>query len=228
VALIGAGAALALAIGVAIPVAALARSSPVTYYACVTTRTGVLKIVSKSARCGSGQHKISWNNIGPRGPAGPKGPRGLQGLRGPAGEVASYIDQSNPEIALNSSSDTVVATMQLPSGRFQLNADIAVDLVDTSTPDTVSCFIVDGANNVLDEQYTSYSLEGEVTLLGDTTVGGTIEVQCFDLGNNADATFVNIQAIPVTSVIQAGPRGGSAPRRHLPVPPGHLPPAHHA
>ena len=44
-ALIGAGAALAVATGVAIPVAALAGSSPVTYYACVTTKTGALKIV---------------------------------------------------------------------------------------------------------------------------------------------------------------------------------------
>ena len=84
-ALIGTGAALALAIGVAIPVAALARSSPVTYYACVTTRTGVLKIVSKSARCGTGQHKISWNNIGPRGPQGPRGVTGPQGPRGNTG-----------------------------------------------------------------------------------------------------------------------------------------------
>ena len=237
VALIGAGAALVLAAGVAIPVAALTGSSPVTYYACVTTKTGVLKIVSKSAKCAAGQHKISWNNVGPSGPAGPRGPQGAQGVQGargpqgpqgvqgPAGEVASYFDSSAPEIALNNSQDTVVATLALPSGSFQVSADIGLDLADTSTPDTASCFILDSNNNVLDEQYTSYSLEGDLALNGDTTVGGTLQVECFDLGNNAFATFVNVVAIPVTSVLPAdGGRGAHV--RHLPLPPGHLPPAH--
>lgn len=232
VALIGAGAALALATGVAIPVAALAGNSPVTYYACVTTKTGVLKIVSKSATCAAGQHKISWNNIGPPGPTGQKGaqgargPQGLRGPQGPPGAVASYIDQSSSFTGLNSSNDTVVATLQLPSGRFQVSADVGADLDDTSVPDTVSCSMLDGGGNVLDDQYTSYSLEGELTLLGDTTVGGTIEVQCFDFGNNADATFVTIQAIPVSSVVPADGAGrGHVQHRHL-LPPGHLPQAH--
>jgi hypothetical protein len=59
---------------IGIPAVALARSSPVTYYACVTTKTGTLKIVSKSATCASRQHKISWNNIGQAGPRESRGP----------------------------------------------------------------------------------------------------------------------------------------------------------
>jgi hypothetical protein len=219
VALIGAGAALVLAAGVAIPAVALSASSPVTYYACVTNSTGALKIVSKTATCAAGQHKISWNNIGP------KGPKGARGARGPAGLVSSHIAQSSSFVALNSSEDTVVLTLSLPAGSFQVSADVGADLDDTSMPDTVSCSMLDGNNNVLDDQYTSYSLEGELTLLGDTTVGGTIEVQCFDFGDNAHATFVTIQAIPVSSVVSAGPRGGHAQSRHLLLPPGHLPSA---
>jgi Collagen triple helix repeat (20 copies) len=70
------------------PTVALAASTPVTYYACVTTKTGAIKVVSASTRCATGQSKISWNNTGPKGatgPAGPKGATGATGATGPTG-----------------------------------------------------------------------------------------------------------------------------------------------
>jgi hypothetical protein len=203
---IGVGVAAVLGlVAAAIPaLAAVTATTPVTYYACVTNKTGALKVVSATAKCATGQHKISWNSLGPRGPVGPRGPQGPRGVAGPAGVVNSHIFQSSSFVALNSSSDTVVATLTLPAGDFQVSADVGLDLVNTSTPDTASCSMLDGGNNVLDDQYTSYALEGELTLLGDTTVGGRIEVQCFDEGDNADATYRTIQAIPVTRVVAAG------------------------
>ena len=86
--------------------------------------------------------------------------------------------------------------------------------------------MLDGNNNVLDEQYTTYGLTGELTLLGDTTVGGTVIVQCFDFADNADTTSVTLQAIPVSSV-QAVPQGANARHLRLPVPPGHVRSARH-
>jgi hypothetical protein len=52
---------------------ALAGGTTTTFYACVTSKTGAIKIVSKCARCRAGQHKISWNKAGPQGPVGPAG-----------------------------------------------------------------------------------------------------------------------------------------------------------
>ena len=68
-----------------IPVIAAAATSTVTYYACVTNSTGAIKVVGKTTKCGTGKHKISWNNIGPRGPQGPRGVTGPQGPRGNTG-----------------------------------------------------------------------------------------------------------------------------------------------
>ena len=57
----------------------------VTYYGCVVNSNGDITIVNQSTVCGTGQHKIQWNQTGPQGPAGPKGPAGPQGPTGPTG-----------------------------------------------------------------------------------------------------------------------------------------------
>jgi len=66
-----------------------AHAASVTYYACVTTATGAIDIVSKTATCKSGQTKISWNQAGPAGPAGPKGATGATGPAGPKGATGA-------------------------------------------------------------------------------------------------------------------------------------------
>jgi hypothetical protein len=66
----------------------------VTYYGCVNNTTGSIRIVSKTTVCKSTEHKINWNQVGPRGPKGnqgnpgpqgPRGPQGPQGIQGPTG-----------------------------------------------------------------------------------------------------------------------------------------------
>lgn len=66
-----------------------AHAATVTYYACVTTATGAIDIVSKTATCKAGQTKISWNQAGPAGPAGPKGATGATGPAGPKGAAGA-------------------------------------------------------------------------------------------------------------------------------------------
>jgi hypothetical protein len=56
---------IALVAGAIPAVAANFGGKPTTYYACVTTRTGAIRIVSAAVRCRAGQHKISWNSQGP-------------------------------------------------------------------------------------------------------------------------------------------------------------------
>jgi hypothetical protein len=69
-------------------------SGLLAYYGCVNNTTGASRIVSKATICKSTEHKISWNEVGPRGlqgskgnqgNPGPQGPRGPQGPTGPQG-----------------------------------------------------------------------------------------------------------------------------------------------
>jgi hypothetical protein len=171
---------------------------PVIYYACVTGSTGAIKIVSKSADCGAGKHKISWNNVGPKGSAGPRGPQGKPGV------VTGYVDTAGA-IELSNVSDVLVATLQLPLGKFEVVADVGLN---TSETDTVQCVLLD-SNGDLDIQSTTITPGssgpgyGELTLLGDTTVGDAIEVQCGDSTATAVADPVTIEAIPVSKVVSS-------------------------
>jgi hypothetical protein len=56
--------------------------------ACVNKKTGLVRIVSESAKCRRAEDPLSWNRTGPpgeQGPAGPLGPKGEQGPAGPPG-----------------------------------------------------------------------------------------------------------------------------------------------
>jgi hypothetical protein len=57
----------------------------VTYYGCVNNATGAIRIVSKATVCKATEHKINWNQVGPRGPKGNQGNQGPRGPQGPAG-----------------------------------------------------------------------------------------------------------------------------------------------
>lgn len=210
--------------GATIPAIALAGSSPVTFYACVTAKTGALKIVSKSARCAAGQHKISWNNIGPRGARGARGPRGPQG---PRGVVDGYLGHATQDVQINDAGEVLVASLKLPAGKFQVTADVGLTLNATNpVPDAVFCTLLDSTRGLADDQGTTITADaigttaGELTLLGDTAVGGTVKVQCMDDENEALTQVVTIQAIPITSIVAPSGARHSLPLRmrlHLPA-----------
>jgi hypothetical protein len=65
----------------------LAVGETETYYACVNTSSGTIKIVSAEDTCHNNEYKIEWNNIGPEGPQGSEGPMGPEGPRGPEGAI---------------------------------------------------------------------------------------------------------------------------------------------
>ena len=48
-----------------------------TFYGCVNNSTGAIRIVQSFTSCKSTEHKIHWNQVGPRGPQGPQGPPGI-------------------------------------------------------------------------------------------------------------------------------------------------------
>ena len=103
-----------------------ANAATVTYYGCVTTSTGAIRIVSSTTTCTTTEHKIQWNDPGPQGLAGPKGapgatgPRGATGATGPQGPAGPQGPQGNPGTA---------------SGVFSVNNNLSLTI--TASPATV-------------------------------------------------------------------------------------------
>jgi hypothetical protein len=195
----GALAAAALA-AAAIPAIAAATTSTVTFFACVTNSTGAIKIVGKATACGTGQHKISWNNTGPRGP------------QGPAGVVNGFIDNSSGASLTNGL--TTVGTLPLRAGKFLITAKVDALLGSPNNGnDVVSCDLVDSNGNTLDTTGVtlipglSNSAGYGMTLLGATTLtaSGHVQVLCANGtgSGGADAISVVITAVPVAKVTQS-------------------------
>ena len=79
-------------------------------YACVTTKTGAVRMVAAATVCSRTETKITWNVQGPagakgaagaQGVAGPQGPTGPQGAPGPVGAPAPgwrLVDANNVDL----------------------------------------------------------------------------------------------------------------------------------
>ena len=77
---------------------AVGTSEPL--YACVTQRTGAVRMVSAITVCNTRtERKVTWNVEGPQGPAGAAGAPGLAGPAGPQGEpgVAGPAGPAGPQ-----------------------------------------------------------------------------------------------------------------------------------
>lgn len=84
----------ALAIGVliggaSIAWAAIPHSTTGVISACLTTKTGAIRVIDYQAgkRCVTGEVLLNWNQTGPQGAVGPIGPVGADGPLGPVGPI---------------------------------------------------------------------------------------------------------------------------------------------
>ena len=64
---------------------AQAQAPVTTYFGCVNNTSGAIRIVTSSTTCHATEHKIQWNQVGPKGSTGAQGPKGSTGPQGPAG-----------------------------------------------------------------------------------------------------------------------------------------------
>jgi hypothetical protein len=97
---------------------------PVIYFACVTNRSGAVKIVSASARRAAGQHKISWNKVGPAGPPG---------------VIKGYAQVTSPAVVLSNTQSRTIFTLKLPSGYYLVNITARFNLTGSAPNDQVYC-----------------------------------------------------------------------------------------
>jgi hypothetical protein len=71
------------------------RASSSAIHACVNKKTGLVRIVSASARCRRGESAMTWNAQGARGANGAPGAAGPQGPAGPAGPSLPSLESLN-------------------------------------------------------------------------------------------------------------------------------------
>lgn len=163
--------------------------------------------MSVTATCATGQRKISWNNLGPAGPTGPQGPQGAtgpQGPQGPPGVTSGYESSRGDNVEVNGSA---VGSLSLPAGTFIVNAAVPMWGLQVGAS-AVECWLKDGNGSLATgwdalapaPDSTGANAEGDITMTGTTTVGGTVTVQCSLWGNAT--VFVEdmyITAIPVST-----------------------------
>ena len=194
-----------------------AHAATVTYYACVTTATGAIDIVSKTATCKAGQTKIMWNEVGPAGPkgatgatgpAGPKGATGATGAQGPTGAtgpqgppgfaVGTFANGSAGSVAVGTPG-TVIAQSDTveTSGVYLITATA---LLDVTSGAGVYCYITTADNNFLDGIQAGSNLAGyqtaAVTDAWFVSAGDAIQLHCYTSGaagssvNNGSLTAI--------------------------------------
>jgi hypothetical protein len=185
----------------AMPALALMRSGPVVFHACVTNKTGAIRIVAASANCAAGQHKIFWNQTGPRGLTGPKGPPGA---------AAGFETRVSVNKLLNASSETTVARLKVPAGKFIVSAASLAAFSGTAPAvDSVECNIISpqGGNAVAATQVNLNQDPGEAVGNTDvalttafTTRGGTMTFECTDSTDQASMSNTTLTAVQVSSL----------------------------
>jgi hypothetical protein len=204
----------------------LCSGAPVVYYACVTNGTGAVKIVSATVMCGTGKHKISWNNLGPaghtgphgatgpQGPQGAPGPQGATGPQGPPGVTTGYASFNSNAVSLPAGylNITMVGSLSLPAGTFLVNVT-ALAQGYLTTPDSVECSLWDGGGGYpLDTGAASLAPDpnffgnaaGNITITTATTNGGTMQVGCSDDNGQASVEYVSITATPISTLQASG------------------------
>ncbi|HWJ49744.1 MAG TPA: collagen-like protein [Solirubrobacteraceae bacterium] len=97
-------------------------ASASTLYACVKSKSGATRIVTRKAKCRHGERKLSWNTAGPTGPAGASGSTGATGAPGANGAVAAYTATNNGSVAIVPLKEIVALTKTVPPGSYSVSA----------------------------------------------------------------------------------------------------------
>jgi hypothetical protein len=191
-------------------------------HGCYAKKNGTLRVIDtavKSQKCGTNELALNWNQTGAKGatgpkgaagPAGPMGPQGAIGPQGPAGASAGFSRSLAGPINIPDAAAPLV-TLSLPSGKYLLQAKVAVSNLSAATAGTVDCSLVAGSDSdgvPLDLDSASAGvpsptrpLSFELAHTFDST--GNAVLQCGDSGGGFIARQASIQATQVSQLDSA-------------------------
>lgn len=95
-------------------------------HACVTQKSGNVRVIEPEAPCRDSEAALDWaieGVPGPAGPQGPAGPAGPQGPAGPSGGGASYLGTSSDVPVSKDPVPTTVVHADVPAGTYLLTGD---------------------------------------------------------------------------------------------------------
>ena len=98
-------------------------------HACVTDRSGTVRVIQPDGTCRDSETALDWaieGVPGPAGPAGPQGPAGPAGPQGPAGTSAgpaSYLGTSSDVPVSKDPEYTTVVYADVPAGTYLLTGE---------------------------------------------------------------------------------------------------------
>jgi hypothetical protein len=120
---------------------------------------------------------------------------------GSAGYAANNLSE---QVASNANGGTIIASVTVPAGTYEIHATASMDLADSTTTDEATCNIHDPAGAPVsnaETSLTSSARDETVAMTGlDTTSGGAMTFNCTAvINNNIDADYIHLVAIKLSS-----------------------------
>jgi hypothetical protein len=185
----------------------------VTLFGCVNNTTGAIRIVNSTAVCKSGEHKIQWNQKGPRGSQGPQGlqgsqgPQGLQGSQGPQGPtgpqgpagISVGYSASGSANSLTADGVLIAQTPTVVAGTYFISAST---LLNVASGDSTFCYTTTVKTQSINS-YGGSSVGGGYQQASNTDVfsvsaGDAFQLWCYSeqqtssaFGGTITATLIN-------------------------------------
>jgi hypothetical protein len=200
----------------------------VTIFSCVNNTTGAIRIVSNTTVCKSTEHKIEWNQKGPRGARGAQGPQGLQGQRGPQGSAGpqgppglsvGYSSVASEAITLATFPGALIAQTKpvATSGTYFISASASLDIEDNNNGGA-ACYDTT-ASSGSPFQFGGSGLNGEqqssITDVISVSAGDSFQLFCF---GSDSSEFLNggLTATLINSASDASKKPRHPRKFHLP------------
>jgi hypothetical protein len=170
-----------------------------TIYACVSNRSGEVRIVTAATTCHSRETKISWNSEGPQGPQGVPGPKGDPGPAGAstfAAELVVHTGTADGVTTFNSVVDAYAAAsstgwtlIRILPGTYSDSTDLPLDKFVVFQGSGESATILTGkANGSNIATRTRMSVFKNLTI-ADIFTFGAVELDHAIVSGSVYATF---------------------------------------
>jgi hypothetical protein len=170
-----------------------------TFYGCVNNSTGAIRIVQSFTSCKSTEHKIHWNQVGPKGATGPQGPQGPTGPQGPPGISVGYSATAGPgsDIPINSGlpGNLILQTNTIgTSGSYFISGSV---LPAVATGDEYVICYDTLASTEIASQYGGQYASGQTVNYAQVSVsdmlfvnaGDAVQLWCYTGGSNGSYAF---------------------------------------
>jgi hypothetical protein len=197
-----------------------------TLFACVNNNTGAIRIVESFTTCKATEHKIQWNQKGPRGLQGLQGATGAEGPQGPQGPAGISVGYSSVNTVGSPLLPKFPGIVVVQTGPVAADGDYFISasaFLTISPVDELGAFCYDTtASNGNPIQFAGSSVPGDeqasITDRIRLQAGDSLLLRCYGtVGGNSSVINAGITA---TLIDHASDNGTKSRRTRKIQPPG--------